>query len=125
MSNNGRYKIPILDQQAQYQKLRGEIHQALDEVLETQQFILGPAVEKFEGQSADYLRTRFAIGVASGSDALLLALMALEIGPGDDSHVDVKLAVGADQGATIWSRVTARSAAELQLTVGRAVRTVR
>ena len=83
MSNAGRYKIPILDLQAQYQKLRGEIHQAIDGILETQQFILGPAVQKFEEQSADYLKARFAIGVASGSDALLLALMALDIGPRD------------------------------------------
>ena len=77
------YKIPIVDLRAQYRKLRPEILQAVDEVLETQQFILGPAVQRFEEQMASYFQCNFALGVASGSDALLLALMALDIGPGD------------------------------------------
>jgi dTDP-4-amino-4,6-dideoxygalactose transaminase len=75
--------IPIVDLPLQYKSISDEIRHALDEVLETQQFILGPAVRRFEEQMADYLRCRFAVGVASGSDALLLALMALGIGPGD------------------------------------------
>jgi dTDP-4-amino-4,6-dideoxygalactose transaminase len=77
------YKIPIVDLGAQYAKIRPEIQRALDEVVEGQRFILGPAVTSFEAQMADYLQCRYAVGVASGSDALLLALMALEIGPGD------------------------------------------
>ena len=77
------YKIPLVDLRAQHGKLRSKIRQAIDEVVETQQFILGPAVTRFEEQMAAYLRSRFAVGVASGSDALLLALMALNIGPGD------------------------------------------
>jgi dTDP-4-amino-4,6-dideoxygalactose transaminase len=77
------YKIPIVDLGAQYAKIRPEIQRALDEVVEGQRFILGPAVTSFEAQMADYLQCRHAVGVASGSDALLLALMALEIGPGD------------------------------------------
>jgi len=76
-------RIPIVDLGAQYAGLRSEIHQALQEVLESQQFILGPAVKHFEEQMAAYLGSDHAIGVASGSDALLLALMALEVGPGD------------------------------------------
>lgn len=77
------FKIPIVDLRAQYQQLRGDVRRALDEVSESQQFILGPAVKDFEERMAVYLGCRFAVGVASGSDALLLALMALEVGPGD------------------------------------------
>jgi len=77
------YKIPIVDLRAQYAEMRAEVLSAIDEVVETQQFILGPAVSRLETQMAAYLNSRHAIGVASGSDALLLALMALRIGPGD------------------------------------------
>jgi len=76
-------RIPLLDLKAQYRKIKSEIRQAIDQVLESQQFILGPAVKKFEAQAASYLQCEAAIGVASGSDALLLSLMALGIGPGD------------------------------------------
>jgi dTDP-4-amino-4,6-dideoxygalactose transaminase len=77
------FKIPIVDLGAQYTKIRAEIQRALNEVIESQRFILGPAVTSFEAQMANYLQCRHAVGVASGSDALLLALMALQIGPGD------------------------------------------
>jgi dTDP-4-amino-4,6-dideoxygalactose transaminase len=77
------YQIPLVDLRAQYAKLHSEIRQAVDEVLETQQFILGPAVTRFEEEMAAYLQCGSAIGVASGSDALLLALMALGVGHGD------------------------------------------
>ena len=83
MSSLQPYKIPIVDLGAQHAGLRLEIRQAVDEVLESQQFILGPAVERFEDQMTAYLGCEHAVGVASGSDALLLALMALEVGPGD------------------------------------------
>ena len=83
MSSPSRYKIPIVDLRAQYAKIHSEIESGHRRVLESQQFILGPAVSRFEKQMATYLQCRFAIGVASGSDALLLALRALEIGPGD------------------------------------------
>ena len=76
-------KIPIIDLKAQYKTIREELQQALDEVLDSQQFILGAAVEKFEVDAAAYLGARHAVGVASGSDALLLSLMALGVGPGD------------------------------------------
>ena len=83
MSNPTPYKIPIVDLRAQYAKMRDELRSAIDEVTESQQFILGPAVTRFETQIADYLHCGHAVGVASGSDALLLALMALDIGSGD------------------------------------------
>jgi len=83
VSSSSLYNIPIVDLQAQHRKIRSEIRHAIEDVLETQQFILGPAVKRFEEQMAAFLRCGFAIGVASGSDALLLALMALDIGPGD------------------------------------------
>ena len=76
-------KIPIVDLRAQYQTIGEEIRRAIDGVLESQQFILGPEVERLEKEAAAYLGCREVIGVASGSDALLLALMALGIGPGD------------------------------------------
>lgn len=77
------YRIPIVDLSAQYAAIRGEVQSALNEVIESQQFILGPALTRFEAQMAGYLNCQHAVGVASGSDALLLALMALDIGPGD------------------------------------------
>ncbi len=83
MSKSSPYKIPIVDLRAQHDHLRREVHQAIDDVLESQQFILGPAVGRLEKQLATYLDCNFTVGVASGSDALLLALMALGIGHGD------------------------------------------
>jgi dTDP-4-amino-4,6-dideoxygalactose transaminase len=76
-------KIPILDLKTQYRRIGTEIRQALDEILDSQAFILGPVVQKFEERVATYLQCHAAIGVASGSDALLLSLMALGIGKGD------------------------------------------
>ncbi|MFQ5541768.1 MAG: DegT/DnrJ/EryC1/StrS family aminotransferase [Candidatus Binatia bacterium] len=76
-------KIPILDLKTQYRRIGTEIRQALDEILDSQAFILGPVVQKFEERVASYLQCHAAIGVASGSDALLLSLMALGIGKGD------------------------------------------
>ncbi|MGH7847697.1 MAG: DegT/DnrJ/EryC1/StrS family aminotransferase [Candidatus Binatia bacterium] len=75
-------KVPLLDLKAQYQTLRSQISVAMDKVLESQTFILGPVVARFEEEIASYLGCRAAIGVASGSDALLLSLMALDTGPG-------------------------------------------
>lgn len=76
-------QIPLLDLKAQYQRIGAEIRRAIDEVLESQQFILGKTVQRFEEEAAAHLGCSHAVGVASGSDALLLSLMALGIGPGD------------------------------------------
>lgn len=76
-------KIPLLDLQAQYDSIKGELKQAVDQVLESQSFIMGNYVKRFEQEVADYCNTEYAFGCASGSDALLLALMAIDIKPGD------------------------------------------
>src|SRR5215203_3869383 len=76
-------KVPLLDLRAQYGAIRDEILKAMESVAETQQFILGEEVRAFEAEMAEYCGTKFAIGCASGSDALRLALMACGIGPGD------------------------------------------
>src|SRR5207253_8118449 len=76
-------RVPLLDLTEQYRALAAPIRQQIDEVLQSQRFILGPKVEQFERALCDYIGTKFAIGVSSGTDALLAVLMALEIGPGD------------------------------------------
>ena len=76
--------IPALDLKAQYRALKPEIDAAIQRVMDAQYFILGPEVTGFEKKLAEYVGSRHAIGVASGSDALLIALMALGVGPGDE-----------------------------------------
>jgi len=70
--------IPLLDLKAQYATIAEAVQEALDRVVTSQYFILGPEVEALEREMADYLGVRHAIGVASGTDALLLPLLALE-----------------------------------------------
>jgi dTDP-4-amino-4,6-dideoxygalactose transaminase len=76
--------VPMLDLKAQYETLREEIRQAVDQVLDSQMCILGPAVRSFEEQIDEMIAPAKTLGVSSGTDALLVALMALEIGPGDE-----------------------------------------
>lgn len=77
-------KVPLLDLVAQYRSIQPEIDEAIRKVLEAGQFILGPNVGALEQEVATYLGTKHAVGVASGTDALVLALRALEIEPGDE-----------------------------------------
>lgn len=76
--------IPLLDLKAQYATIRDQIRVAMDRVVESQRFILGPEVEALESEIAAYCQCRYAVGVSSGTDALLVALMALDIKPGDE-----------------------------------------
>ncbi len=76
--------MPFLDLKAQFANIHQEVMEAVTRTLESQQFILGPEVEAFEKEVAALTECRYAIGCASGSDALILALLALEIGPGDE-----------------------------------------
>ena len=76
--------VPLLDLKAQYKTIRSEVREAIDEVCESQYFVMGPKVLEFEASAASYNKVKHAIGVSSGSDALLVALMALDVGPGDE-----------------------------------------
>lgn len=76
--------IPLLDLRTGYAQIREEIHAALQRVIEAQAFILGPEVEGLEAEIAAYSQCQFGIGVSSGTDALLVSLMALDVGPGDE-----------------------------------------
>ncbi len=77
-------KVPLLDLKGQYQTIKKEIDDAIQRVVDSQYFIMGPDVAKLEEEICSYLNCQFAVGVSSGTDALLLALMALNIEPGDE-----------------------------------------
>jgi dTDP-4-amino-4,6-dideoxygalactose transaminase len=77
-------QVSLLDLKAQYATLRTEIEHAIREVCEEQRFVLGPRVTTLESEVAAYSQAAYGLGVSSGTDALLVALMALEVGPGDE-----------------------------------------
>jgi dTDP-4-amino-4,6-dideoxygalactose transaminase len=77
-------KVPLLDLKAQYNSIKKDIDEALIRVAESQYFILGPEVEKLEKSIGDYIQSKYTVGVSSGTDALLIALMAIDIKPGDE-----------------------------------------
>ncbi len=77
-------RVPLLDLKPQYLSLKKELDEAVLRVAESQYFILGPEVQKMEEEFCSYLKCKHAIGVSSGTDALLLALMAINIKPGDE-----------------------------------------
>src|SRR5215203_4381658 len=76
--------VPLLDLQAQYVALRNDLRQGIERVMDSQRFVLGDEVRGLETEIAEYCQTKYAVGCASGSDALLLALMALDIKAGDE-----------------------------------------
>lgn len=77
-------KVPLLDLKAQYSEIKNEVGQAITEVIESQHFIMGPKVKQLEDEIAGYVQAKHAIGVASGTDAILLSLMALDVGSEDE-----------------------------------------
>ena len=76
--------VPLLDLKEQYKSIEGEIREAMDRVIQSQMFILGPEVAALEKEIAAYCGCKHAVGVTSGTDALLVSMMALDIGPGDE-----------------------------------------
>ena len=76
--------VPLLDLSAQYAPIEDQVFEAVREVLKSKQFIMGPQIGELENRLSEYCQTRYALGVSSGTDALLLALMALGIGAGDE-----------------------------------------
>jgi dTDP-4-amino-4,6-dideoxygalactose transaminase len=76
--------IPLFDLKPQYSSVNADVRAALARILDSQQFVLGPEGRSLEAEMARYCQTKFAVGCASGSDALLLALMSLRIGSGDE-----------------------------------------
>jgi dTDP-4-amino-4,6-dideoxygalactose transaminase len=77
-------RVPLLDLKSQYRQIDAEIMEALREICAEQNFILGPRVKDLESRVAEYSQCRYGIGVSSGTDALLVALMSLDIGSGDE-----------------------------------------
>src|SRR3972149_943636 len=77
-------KVPLLDLKPQYKSLKKELDETLIRVAESQYFILGPEVDKMEKSFCNYLGSKYALGISSGTDALLIALMAIDIKPGDE-----------------------------------------
>jgi len=76
-------KVPLLDLKLQYQTIKEEVMKVTEEIFESQYFILGPRVEALEKEIAEYCSSKHAVGVSSGTDALLISLMAADIGPED------------------------------------------
>jgi len=76
-------KVPLLDLKLQYSGIKNEIKSAIEEVLDSQYFILGPKVEELENEISRYCGVKYAVGVSSGTDALLISLMSLDIKPDD------------------------------------------
>lgn len=83
-TDNQVSSVPLLDLKAQYATIRQQIEPVLKDVVESQYFILGPKVKELEGKIAAYSQCSHAIGVSSGTDALLIALMAIDLKPGDE-----------------------------------------
>ena len=76
--------IPMVDLKTQYERLKPAIDEAMQQTIEASAFIKGPALSAFEENLATYLNVKHVIGVANGTDALQIALMALDLQPGDE-----------------------------------------
>lgn len=76
-------KVPLLDLKLQYETIKEEVLRITEEIYQSQHFILGPHVEALEREIVEYCHSKYAVGVSSGTDALIISLMAADIGPGD------------------------------------------
>jgi len=76
-------KVPLLDLKLQYETIKEEVLRVTEEIYQSQYFILGPHVEALEREVVEYCHSKYAVGVSSGTDALIISLMAADIGPGD------------------------------------------
>src|SRR5438445_9700359 len=76
--------VPLLDLQAQYATIRWEVRKAIDRVCDSQRFVLSPEMTALEREIAAFYKAKFAVGVSSGTDALLASLMAIGVGPDDE-----------------------------------------
>jgi dTDP-4-amino-4,6-dideoxygalactose transaminase len=76
-------KVPLLDLKAQLKTIDADLKRAINDVIDSTQYIMGPRVQELEGKIAQYVGTKFAVGVSSGTDALLASLMALNVAPAD------------------------------------------
>ena len=76
-------KVPLLDLRPPLEELRDEIVEAVTQVIDSTRYIMGPEIERLEKEIAEYCGTADAVGASSGTDALLLSLMVLDVGPGD------------------------------------------
>ena len=76
-------KVPLLDLKAQLKTIEKEVKDAVNDVIDSTRYIMGPKVVELEGQIAEYVDAKYATGVSSGTDALLISLMVLDVGPGD------------------------------------------
>ena len=83
MANKAKISVPLLDLKAQYATIRDDVRKAIDEVCDAQWFVMGPNVTRLESEVAEYSQCKRGVGVSSGTDALLVALMALDVGHGD------------------------------------------
>ena len=83
MSQENKISVPLLDLKAQFRGIKEPVMNAVEEVCDSQWFVMGPNVKELEEQVADYSQCKYGIGVSSGTDALLVALMALDINSGD------------------------------------------
>jgi dTDP-4-amino-4,6-dideoxygalactose transaminase len=84
VTNDTAVQVPLLDLKAQYRAIKGDVDAAVSRVIESQYFILGPEVTALEQEVAAYCDVKHAVGMSSGTDALLAALMAINAGPGDE-----------------------------------------
>jgi len=83
MADKPKMSVPLLDLKAQYATIRDDVRKAIDDVCDAQWFVMGPKVKELEERIAEYSECAHGIGVSSGTDAILVALMALEVGYGD------------------------------------------